>query len=393
MVNPFTKYSHRVCNLCNSTKFRVLIDHRGNVLKTNNEIVKSRLKKIECLKCGLVRDGLTITEKKLKNHYTQDYENHHKINEKSIFYTSRGFEERSHFVASWISEIIKKSIHKKIHSILEVGCGTGELMLQLKKNFPGKKIIGIESSKTAVKIGRKRGLEIVSIDEYSKLPKVDLVISFAVLEHTPNPTNFLKFLGSLINPNGFILIGQPHQDKLNYDIFFQDHLYHFSTKHIEEIARKLNLKQIKKSLGTEPLPNFSMHLLKFKMKNLKTRQIPRKCTKVSQSIKYYQKVFKHVNKLLTNFVPTNRLAIFGTGQFFHLFYAYTNLSKTKIRLGIDDFPSGKKFPFKVITSSQLDQEKVDGILLCVNPFYTNFIQKKLGKSYQYLLPFNLKQTK
>lgn len=386
MDRIFSNYDHTICNLCGSKKFKIILDLTGKVLRTNNMIVDSQLKKIECVNCGLVRDGISIKEKKLENHYSIHYKGHLISNEKAVFFTNKGSEERSKFVANWISKILIKSSKQKIDSIIEVGCGSGELISQLMKIYPQKNIIGLEVNKEAIQIGKNRGLDIRNIADTHHLPKTDLIISYAVLEHTPNPTKFLEFLVSLIKPDGMILLGQPHQDKLSDDIFFEDHLFHFSTDHIKELGRKVNLIQITKSMGKRPLSNFSFHLFRISKRKLNKKKIFFKSTKVKNSIKYYQKGFNHLNKCLANFKPKHRLAVFGLGEFFNLFQTYTNLSSAKISLGIDDFPPEKKFTFKIIPSSELTKEKVDCIILCVNPVYINIIKKKLGKNHCYLHP-------
>ena len=388
MSNFFSNFDATTCSLCSSKKFRTLLHFSGKVLLTNNSIIFSELKKIECTKCGLVRDGLSRQMNNLKKHYQENYEDHFSVNENSTFFTKDHSIDRSTYVANWISNILDNNV-KKIRSIIEVGCGTGSLLTQLSSKYPNKKILGIETSPKAIEIGKKNDLDIRSMDTYSSNNKMDLVISYAVIEHTPNPSQFFKFLLSLINPDGYILLGQPHQNKLNPDIFYQDHLFHFSTTHIQEFARQNNLVQIKKSLGKGPLNNFSFHLFQKSKKNLQRKKIIFVKTQVKKSIQYYSHVFNNVNRLLSDLKPTSTLAIFGTSMFFHLFYTYTNLSKHKIHVAIDDFPSTKKFPFRIITSKELDTENIDHILLCLNPVYIKTVLRKLGqRKYDYLIPFD-----
>jgi len=69
--------------------------------------------------------------------------------------------------------------------------------------------------------------------------------------------------------DGILIIGQPHQDKIYYDIFFSDHLFHFSSKHLQEYGRSLDLIEYKKSIGKWPIDSFSLHLFKKSKKELK----------------------------------------------------------------------------------------------------------------------------
>lgn len=81
----------------------------------------------------------------------------------------------------------------KVSSILDVGAGTGNTMMWLKKRYPGLKIIGIEPVAELRDKGYEKGLsseELIAGDAY-KLPfsnnSFDLVCEFAVLHHLEYP--------------------------------------------------------------------------------------------------------------------------------------------------------------------------------------------------------------
>lgn len=385
MENSFTNFEPKKCTLCNSEQYKVLLNIDGKVLRTNNSIIKSKLKKLECSRCGLVRNGINWNEKSLKKYYQKDYDEHIKSNENSVFVTQTGLLERSMVVANWIEKILKPHSNN-FSSIIEIGCGSGSLMSNMSKKFPKVNFIGIESNPSAIKMGKKKGLDIRSIDTLKKA-QADVVISYAVIEHTPNPTKFLHFISSLVKDNGLILVGQPHQDKLSSDIFYQDHIFHFSTDHIREFGRNSNLVQIKKYYGTKTLSNFSFHIFKKSKKQLSPTKFQFHKTNVKKSIKYYDKIFKKVDQLLEK-NRNKKLGIFGTNLFFHIFYTYTKLNSVDIKLGIDDFPSGKKFPFKIISSNDFNPKMVDKILFCANPLYFEFIKNKMSLNSNYFLnPF------
>src|SRR3990172_2914671 len=82
------------------------------------------------------------------------------------------------------------------------------------------------------------------------------LVSYAVIEHTPSPKNFLRLLSNYLNHNGLLVIGQPNQDESYYDIFFWDHFFHFSSRHIDDFGRHVNLIPIKKLSGRWPVDSF-----------------------------------------------------------------------------------------------------------------------------------------
>jgi len=359
-------------------------------MTSDRKIIQGKLKKIQCCKCGLISsDEIFPNNKKIEKNYKINYSYNISQNGDTFFFTQSEAQDRSSYVFDWILDIVPKKEMERVKTIVEVGCGEGNLLAKFYNQFPDKKSIGFELNKNAIKIGRNRGLDIRRLDELHDI-KADLVISYAVIEHTLSPKKFLKSLCDILNLGGLIITGQPHQDKPYYDVFFVDHLHHFSTKHIQDLARQVNLVQIKKSIGAWPIDSFSLHLFKLSNRRLISRIIYRK-TQTKISVKYYKKVFRNINSLLTK-AKYGRLAVFGLGEVFSLFYTYSKLSRLGIKYGIDDFPKNKyEFSFPVISSQDVGKFDIDTILFCINPKYYKIVLKKLhGKRYKALLPFDKK---
>lgn len=86
-------------------------------------------------------------------------------------------------------EVIAESIVRTFSpkSIVDVGCGRGQLLLELKKR--GIACRGFELSSVALKICHHNGLDVIKFDiEHDNLPKdvkADIVVSTEVAEHLP----------------------------------------------------------------------------------------------------------------------------------------------------------------------------------------------------------------
>jgi len=377
----------KTCDLCGSTKLEVLINQKAPSMSSDRRILPYPLKKIECKKCGLVFNKQIFNKKKIEENYKKTY-SYNPSKGDFFFFTKLGYQERSLQIFNWIMENISKTDLAKAKNIVEVGCGQGLLLERFKRKFPKKKIIGLEFNKTSIKEGRKRGLDIRNLDESRKI-HADILISFAVIEHTISPKNFIKSLSEMLNPNGTLILGQPNQDKIYYDIFFWDHFFHFSSKHIEDYGRIVNLIQIKKSKNKWPIDTFSLHFFKKSRRKINVK-IKFRSTKVRQSIRYYKKIFDKINFFLNGVDAKNYLSVFGLGEVFSLFYTYTNLKNTKIHLGIDDFPKeNNDFHFTIISSKEVIKREIGPILFCVNRSYYKIVLKKIHKSKnQVFLPFN-----
>lgn len=112
-------------------------------------------------------------------------------------------------------QTLKKLISpKQIDSILDVGCGEGFTLNRLKENNIGKKLEGIEFSKTAIDLGRQSypDIKIIQGDIYN-LPYKDnefnLVLCTEVLEHLENPQTALKELIRVSKK--YLLISVPNE--------------------------------------------------------------------------------------------------------------------------------------------------------------------------------------
>ena len=103
-------------------------------------------------------------------------------------------------------------------SLLEVGCGSGSVLLTLKDNY--KKCVGVEFSEVRANELRKlfSGYDNISIlvgnieDKSLKLKKesFDTILMNAVIEHLITPLQTLEYLASLLKSGGRIVIITPN---------------------------------------------------------------------------------------------------------------------------------------------------------------------------------------
>jgi 2-polyprenyl-3-methyl-5-hydroxy-6-metoxy-1,4-benzoquinol methylase len=366
--------SNEKCDLCNSKNSHIIIDIKKPSLTSDRKIIDKGLKKIQCDNCGLVFTNKRNNFDSIKDYYSKEYKYNSSKKGDSVFFTQTGNQERSEHVLNWIIENISKNDLKNAQTIIEVGCGEGNLLEKFVKKFPKKEIIGFELNKKAITLGKKKGLDIRELSELENI-KSDIIISYAVMEHTPSPTQFIKHLSKSLKDNGQLVIGLPHQNKIYYDLFFIDHLYHFTTKHVEEFGRKNNLIQIKKSVGKWPIDSFSIHIFK-KANKIISKKINFSKTKIEISFEKYQKKFKKLNKYLEKYGTENEIIVFGVGEFFSILYCYTDLRNAKIKLAIDDFPKDDDFTFEVIPSKNAKNLK-EPIIVCVNEKYQNIVLEKI----------------
>ena len=109
-------------------------------------------------------------------------------------------------------EYIEKYLDKN-SKFLDVGCGNGEVLEQLKKD-KFTQGYGIDISKLFVKEAKSRGLANVYSYDGSTFPFkknfFEGVGSFNVLEHTQDPNKFIKSQIELLKPSGYLIIACPN---------------------------------------------------------------------------------------------------------------------------------------------------------------------------------------
>lgn len=128
--------------------------------------------------------------------------------------------------------------------ILEIGCGYGDFIKRVISE-KGEFIEGIEFNESAVFQAQNQGLPVKSLDLKELAEKnpgqYDAICSFQVLEHVPNPKDFLELSCKLLKPNGKLILGLPNADSfLKYQFNILDMPPHHMTRWSSEILINLH---------------------------------------------------------------------------------------------------------------------------------------------------------
>lgn len=132
--------------------------------------------------------------------------------------------ELARFYAKRITVITRALVGYSFKTVLDAGCGDGEIGSLLKKQMHVD-VYGVDISKNGVALANKKGLKAKISDMSKKIPfrssMFDLVISSATIEHVPNPDTFLKEIYRVLKPGGIVLISTPNLSFwLNRILFF-----------------------------------------------------------------------------------------------------------------------------------------------------------------------------
>ena len=109
-------------------------------------------------------------------------------------------------------------------SVLEIGSAKGAFLDILKRMTVDANLVGLELNQEAAAEARRRGLnvltELSSDHARSNENAYDVIVSFQVLEHIPNPMDILRDALHMLKPGGRLMIGVPDNSQRAYPSIF-----------------------------------------------------------------------------------------------------------------------------------------------------------------------------
>jgi SAM-dependent methyltransferase len=144
-------------------------------------------------------------------------------------------------------------------SVLDIGCGTGELLTSLaRQGFDAEEL---DPAGEAADAARSQGLKVTtaSLAEFFEAdgqPRFDAVVMLDVLEYVPDPLRMLELARGLLNENGLIWLQVPNdfnqlqlaaQKALGHSewwIAYPDHINYFDFESLRRVLAGLDLQPV-----------------------------------------------------------------------------------------------------------------------------------------------------
>lgn len=157
---------------------------------------------------------------------------------------------------------LQREYNKSNPSILDFGCGNGEMLDTFKNSF---ETFGLEPDKSARDLAKSRlgskGMIFSNIDEIISLGiTFDFVTLFHVVEHFYDPDTELRNILKVLKPNGLILIETPnsqdalltkyHSEKFRKFTYWSHHPMLHSHKSLEALVERIGFSVLE-NLGTQ----------------------------------------------------------------------------------------------------------------------------------------------
>ncbi|QPF83001.1 class I SAM-dependent methyltransferase [Bradyrhizobium genosp. L] len=139
-------------------------------------------------------------------------------------------------------------------TFLEVGCGNGDLSRMLCD--AGLTGIGVDFSAQAIEIAKtaldpylKDGRYQLHLGDIRDLPadaaKVDIAVSYMVMEHVEDDVGFIRKLSEFVKPGGMVILGVPgRRDRWSFEDETVGHFRRYDRGDLEATLEKADLRQV-----------------------------------------------------------------------------------------------------------------------------------------------------
>ena len=232
------------CPICGDTHQKEYLNTLDYFLTNESFSLK------QCDGCGFIYTSPRPDDEDLSRYYQSDaYLSHH----------ARGFSP----VRLVYQFLRRRNIRNKfqlIHQlvpdgkILDIGCGTGELLSYFKKH--GWEATGVEPDAAARKYASEKwSLDIFDENAISKLDEgsFDVITMWHVLEHVNDINTRIRDVYRLLKKGGYFIAALPNPNAWDAGYYkkywaawdLPRHLFHFSEKNIVQLSEKHQFKYIK----------------------------------------------------------------------------------------------------------------------------------------------------
>lgn len=239
-----------LCPICNCSLFTIFKQHLGY----------QESQTFDLLHCSTCNTSLASPLQIDQRVYDHIYKNVHRVpgydrylkyaDEVLIEENPLQYLAESEDVYWGVQEALKGA--KKEVKILEVGCGFGYLTYALVK--AGYDTLGVDISSVAIEAAIKRYGPYFKHADIFKLAEqqvyfYDIILLTEVIEHVPNPKDFLKALYKLLKPQGKLLLTTPNKSAYPSEILWETepppvHLWWFSEDSISYLAKECHYQSV-----------------------------------------------------------------------------------------------------------------------------------------------------
>ena len=150
------------------------------------------------------------------------------------------FRSRNRIIATLAEQITRN--WRDGYRVLEVGCGTGNVLRALEKACPRGTVVGMDLFAEGLAFARTRtacSLVRGDIEQPAFGVQFDLIGAFDVVEHLPDDVRVFRSLQAMLKPGGILLLTVPARESLWS--YFDEVAHHCRRYETGDLRRKLNM--------------------------------------------------------------------------------------------------------------------------------------------------------
>jgi len=338
---------HRACGACGATGNTVC--HQQRFIVPDGYPLPAEYDVAVCRRCGFVYADPAATQRDYDRFYCEwsKYDD-------SLTATGSGVSPYDAARLATTASDIARALPSRAASILDAGCATGGLLTALRdQGFSA--VAGLDPSPCCAAACRDRGFEayVGSISSApTHMPKFDCVVFSHVLEHVYDISAFFAAARGLLAPGGYIYIETP--DATRYDDYlyapFQEfnteHINHFSARALENTAHRFGFQPITVDQKVIQTAEDTLYPAVFGLfrdcggtadeRVVCDQELP---SKIAAYIRHSAEQMERINRNLAGqLANTQRVVLWGAGQFAMKLLALPCLARTEIRALVDNNP-------------------------------------------------------
>ena len=260
IMAKITKITCKICGGCSKLFFVDLFDDRYGA--------PGKYSIYRCTNCGFGQTQPRLKEDEISGFYTGYYP--------LASVTPASVKSQAKILPPWLRRLsgVNNIAHYYVWpgaKVLDIGSASGVSLLEIEKL--GSKAYGVEPDSNARQLAQKLNLA-VFIGQISENPfpkeKFGIVTATQVIEHIPNPKQFLLDIEKKLSSDGVIILSFPNLDALSRKLFGRRWLhwhvpYHqnfFTRQAIFESAESTGLKILKlKTITPNPWSIMQIQML------------------------------------------------------------------------------------------------------------------------------------
>lgn len=139
-----------------------------------------------------------------------------------------------------VERLVQSGLARERGRLLDVGCGNGALLRACSRLLPGWSLAGTEiNDKYKAEVEAIPGVSVMQVGGAEPVPgEFDFVTLVHVLEHVPQPGEFLASLRAKLVCGGHLMVEVPHYVDNPFDLLIVDHSTHFSAEVLRGVAER-----------------------------------------------------------------------------------------------------------------------------------------------------------